>query len=117
MSISDSTYYRYVFYATPGQRLAFAFCPTLEVAHTWTAVGKAEGLEMMDRPSRHKTWWWSAWTEANRASYATRAKKMGVDILVNTGGWHSSAQELAISNETFPSGINATKQYFAAQGL
>lgn len=117
MSIGNTTYYRYIFYATPGQKLAFAFCPTLQVANTWIAVGKSQGLQMMNNPNRHKTWWWSAWTEATRESYAARAKKLGIDILVNTGNWHSASEELTISKTAFPSGINDTAQYFAGQGL
>jgi hypothetical protein len=121
MSITNSSYYRYIFYAQKGQRLAFAFCPTLSVAQLWKAVGESQGLSMMDNANRHKSWWWSDWSEANRAKYAKRARTMGIDILVNTGGWHRTAQELVISeggpNSTFPSGINATAAYFAAQGL
>ena len=44
MTLTNSSYYRYVFYARPGQRLAFAFCRTLDVARTWVAVGRAAGL-------------------------------------------------------------------------
>ena len=32
MTLTNNTYYRYIFYARAGQRLAFAFCPTLGVA-------------------------------------------------------------------------------------
>eukprot|EP01043_Picozoa_sp_COSAG02_P078434 COSAG02_NODE_17652_length_989_cov_0.860674_1_plen_245_part_10 len=53
MSIGNTTYYRYIFYASPGQKLAFTFCPTLRVAQTWIAVGKSQGLEMMNNPNRH----------------------------------------------------------------
>eukprot|EP01047_Picozoa_sp_COSAG01_P043712 COSAG01_NODE_3900_length_5564_cov_6.249405_2_plen_479_part_00 len=72
---------------------------------------------MMDNPNRHKTWWWSAWTEANREAYAHRAKIMGIDILVNTGVWHAPSEELTISDAAFPSGINATSHFFASHGL
>ena len=90
MSITNTSYYKYIFYAEEGQhaQVAFTICQTLDVAKTWIAVGsESAGVEQLDNPNRHKTWWWTPWTEASREAHAARAKKMGIDILVNSWNW------------------------------
>jgi hypothetical protein len=37
--------------------------------------------------------------------------------VVNTGNWHVAGQELTISPQTFPAGINATADFFKGEGL
>ena len=99
MSLTNTTYYKYIFYAEAGQQLAFTVCPTLDVADTWIAVGEDAGVEQLDNPNRHKTWWWTPWTEASRKLHAARAKRMGIDILVNSWNWDTNYLTI---NETGP---------------
>eukprot|EP00041_Stephanoeca_diplocostata_P019095 m.405729 g.405729 ORF g.405729 m.405729 type:complete len:1069 (-) comp21209_c0_seq2:189-3395(-) len=118
MSVSRNSYYKYIFYADVSDKVVFTYLPAgrrFRPSDAWMAV--AADIHLVENPNRFLTWLWtdSDFTEQTRSAYASKAKNMGVDMVMATGGWDTTY--LTVSQTAFPSGINDTVQYLASQGV
>ena len=114
MTITKNAYYKWIFYATAGDELAFGIVPgdatagSLAVSKLWRTVAAERGLLDRPKPNRYLSWLWTDITEETADAIGARASVLGVDTVVALTSWHVAGDELVISPAAFPSGVNAT---------
>jgi hypothetical protein len=118
MTITANGYYKYIFNAIEGDKLAFSFTgnASSDVAKTWQTVGMDQGV-LQNNPQRFLSWLWTDFTEATASQVIERAKILGVDTVVILNDWHEVGEELTVSRTNFPKGINHTVELLRAEGI
>jgi hypothetical protein len=110
MTLSSRSYFRYIFYAEPGDQLAFGFAGpgSSDVAALWMGVAREHEIAVLDSANRFNTYLWTDMTEASAPAAAARAQALGVETLMLMQDWHPPGRELTVNSTAFPRGINHT---------
>lgn len=88
MTITKNAYYKWIFYATVGDEVAFgiargdALAGSLAVSKLWRSVAAERGLLDLEKPNRFLSWLWTEVTEATADAVGARASVLGVETVV-----------------------------------
>ena len=103
VSITNHSYYKYLFYATPNDSVGFTIAPSDTVAKVWMDIGRAAGV-LTNNDNRFKSW---LWTQGNpgpsggvfdKKHWVNRSLALGVQLLfissaINVEDWHINTKE------------------------
>ena len=76
VSITNHSYYKYVFYAVTGDAVGVTIAPSAEVGHVVKEIAKASGT-FFDNPNRFKSWLWTQGITGS-ASLVPGSRRTGV---------------------------------------
>ena len=86
VSITNHSYYKYVFYAAEHDAVGVTIAPSERVAKVWMEVGRASGV-LYDNPNRFKSWLWTQGATGstngvfNATHWIKRSLALGVELL------------------------------------
>ncbi len=86
VSITNHSYYKYIFYAAEGDAVGLTIAPSERVAKVWMAIGRASGV-LYDNPNRFKSWLWTQGATGstngvfNTSHWIERSLALGVELL------------------------------------
>jgi hypothetical protein len=115
VTVSSRSYYRYIFYAQPGDTVVFGWVGSPgRPASVWQAVATDMAIAPPSA-NRHHTWLWAFdFNEDTAEQYADIGTALGVDVLM-ASGWDTLY--LTISNTSFPHGVAQTVAALEKRGL
>jgi hypothetical protein len=123
VSITNHSFYKYMFYAVEGDAVGMTIAPSADIGHIWMDIGRNAGV-LFDNENRFKSWLWTQGATGpagpagqavfNHEYWVNRSLALGVQLLfissaINTEDW-------LINTKEYPD-ITGTAAYVRAHGL